>query len=161
MTIFGKSLSEYVGFQKVILGLILIVAVGRLVLSLAGVPVSVDRWLSVTAAMAIGLLYVAIRIPTSGFGSYKHLLPLLVIQGALAQIVVFIGIALAIFSGTDNIYTLPEYFGGRDGKNWGHAGAHLLLGIIVAPLVFWLVGSAILFLTKKAVSKDASARTAA
>ena len=37
MTIFGKPLSEYVSFAKVILLLILIVGVARLGLSLAGV----------------------------------------------------------------------------------------------------------------------------
>ena len=37
MTIFGKSLSEYVRFQKAILWFIAIVGLGRLALSMAGI----------------------------------------------------------------------------------------------------------------------------
>ena len=46
---FGKSLSEYVAFQKPILILIAAVWALRLVLSLAGVPVSGAQLVSVTA----------------------------------------------------------------------------------------------------------------
>lgn len=149
MKIFGKSISEYFGFQKVILWLIVIVGVCRLALSLAGVPNSTAKWLSITAVIVVGAVYCAVKVHTAGFGSYKHLLPLLVIQGALSQLIIAASIALAIFTNRDNIFSAPEYSGGGDGKNWGHAGAHLLVGFVIAPLVFWLVGSLILLVLKK------------
>ena len=43
MTIFGKSISEYYQFAKGILGLIVLVGIGRLALSLGGVPNSTSE----------------------------------------------------------------------------------------------------------------------
>lgn len=153
---FGKSLSEYVSFAKPILLLIAVVGIARLALSLGGVQTSAVKWLSVSAAMFIGLVYFAIRVYTTGFGSYKQLLPLLVIESFVAQVIVIAGIVIAIQTGKDNIFSLPEYSGGQDGKTWLHAGAHLLLGLIVGPLLFWLVGCVIMWVTKKVSPRDST-----
>ena len=157
MSIFGKPLSEYVAFAKVILLLIVIVGVARFGLSLAGVENSTVKWLSISVAMLIGLVYFAIRVHTSGFGSYKQLLALIVIQNVVAQTIIIAGIVIAIFTRRDNIFSAPEYSGGGDGKTWLHAGAHLVFGVIVGSLLAWLVGSVILFVTKKAVPRDTAA----
>jgi len=85
MIFFGKRLSEYVAFAKPFLGLILVVGIARLALSLDGVPNSTAKWISMTAVMWIGVLYYAIRVHTSGFGSYKHLLPICVLQSLAAR----------------------------------------------------------------------------
>jgi len=156
---FGKTFSEYIQFLKPILVLILIVGLARLFLSLAGAPNSTVKWLSLTVVTLLGALYCAIRVHTSGFGSYQQLLPLLVIQNALAHIISAVAIAIAILSGKDNIFSAPEYSGGGDGKTWTHAGAHLVLGIVVFSLVLWLATSLILFVTKKVA--PARARAAA
>lgn len=149
MTIFGKSFSEYVRFQKIILWLIVVVGIGRLALSLGGVPNSTAKWVSITAVMVIGAIYCALKVPISGFGGYKHLYPLLVIQDALAELIVAASIVLAILTGKENIFSAPEFSGGTDGKNWGHVGAHVLVGFVIAPIVFWLVGSLIMLITRK------------
>lgn len=154
MTIFGKRLSEYVAFCKPFLGLILVVGIARLALSLGGVPNSTAKWLSITAVIWIGVLYYSIRVHTSGFGSYKQLLPICVLQGLAAQAIVVPGIILAIFTGKDNIYSAPEFAFGGDGKTWIHVGAHLVLGTTIGPLIGWLIGCVIMFATKKLVSKD-------
>ena len=159
MTIFGKRLSEYIAFCKPFLILILVVGIARLALSLGGVPNSIARWLSITVVIWIGVLYYAIRVHTSGFGSYKQLLPICVLQSLAAQAVIVPSIILAIFTGKDNIYSVPEYSFGSDGKSWLHVAAHLLLGTTVAPLIGWLVGCLIMFATKKLVTgrKDTKA----
>jgi hypothetical protein len=149
MRIFGKSFSEYVRFQKIILWLIVVVGVGRLALSLGGVPNSTAKWVSITGVMVIGAIYCALKVPTSGFGGYKHLLPLLVIQDALAELIVAASIVLSIVTGKENIFSAPEFSGGADGKTWGHVGAHVLVGFVIAPLFFWLVGSLIMLITRK------------
>jgi hypothetical protein len=149
MTIFGKEVPEYIDFQKGILWLIVIVAVGRFGLSALGVPNSTVKWLSVTAVLMLGLVYYAIRVHTTGFGSYKQLLPLLAIQALLANVIIAAAIALAIFTGRDNIYTAPEYSGGGDGKNWFHAGAHLIFATLALTLIGWLIASGIMFFAKK------------
>lgn len=157
MTIFGKPLSEYVSFAKIFLVLIVIVGVARLGLSLAGVEDGTVKWLSITIVSLVGLVYYSIRVHTSGFGSYKQLLALIVIQSVVAQAIIIAGIVIAIFTGVDNIFSVPDYSGGVDGKTWLHAGAHLVFGVILGSLVGWLIGSVILFVTKKVAPRDASA----
>jgi hypothetical protein len=161
MTIFGKRLSEYVAFCKPFLALILIVGIVRLGLSLAGVPNSVGNWISITAVMWIGVLYYAIRVHTAGFGSYKHLLPICVLQAIAAQVIIVPGIILAILSGKDNIFSVPEHSFGGDGKTWLHVGAHLIVGTTVGPLISWLVGCVIMFATKKLVTGGRGTKAAA
>jgi hypothetical protein len=156
MTISGKPLSEYFGFAKVILVLIVIVGVARLALSLGGVGNATVKFLSISIVTLIGVVYYAIRVHTSGFGSYKELLVLIVIQSLVAQAIIIAGIAIAIFTGRDNIFSAPEYSPTADGKTWLHAGMHLIFGVIVGSLLAWAVGSVIMLITKKAVQRDAA-----
>jgi hypothetical protein len=118
MKFFGKRLSEYIAFCRPFLGLILAVGIARLVLSLAGVPPSTARWLSITATIWIGVVYYSIRVHTTGFGSYKQLLPICVLLSLTAQLVIVPAIIFAIVTGVDNIYSIPENFFGNDGKTW-------------------------------------------
>jgi hypothetical protein len=154
MTIFGKRLSEYVEFVKVFLVLVLIVGVLRLALSLGGVPNSTTRWLSMTAVVWLGVLYNSIRVYTSGFGSYKQLLPVVALPNLMSQAISIVAIVIAIYTGTDNVYSAPEAAFGQDGKTWLHAGAHLVIGTIAGSLVAWIVGCLIMLITKKAADKD-------
>ena len=161
MTIFGKTVSEYLAFQKYILLFILAVGFGRLFLSLGGVPDSTTKWLSITVVSLIGLVYYSIRVHTSGFGSYKQLLPLLFIQSVVAQGIVVVGIIIAIFTQKDNVFSAPEYSGGSDGKTWLHVAAHLIVGLIIGPLVGWLIGSFVLFIMKKIAPQNDAKRAGA
>jgi len=149
MTIFGRRLSEYFAFCRVFLILILGLGIVRLALSLSGAPNSTARWFSMTAAIWIGIVYCSIRMHTSGFGSYKQLLPVVAILNLAAQSIAAAAIAIAIFSGTDNIFSAPEFAFGADGQTWLHLGAHLLFGTTVGSLVPWLIGSGILAISRK------------
>jgi len=157
MTIFGKPLSEYFSFAKVALLLVAIVGIVRLGMSLAGVDNAMVKWLSISVAAWLALIYFAVRVHTASFGSYKELLALIVITNMVAQGIVIIGIVIAIVTKHDNIFSAPEYspnFSGApasavDGKTWFHAGAHLIFGVIVGSLIAWAVGSLILFITKR------------
>jgi hypothetical protein len=144
MKIFGKSLSEYVSFEKGFLILILVVGLARLILSLAGVPNATVKFLSLTVLTLLGLLYYSVRVYTSGFGSYKQLLPVLALQVILSNLIVISGIVLSIVTGKENIFSAPEAGGAR----WGHAFAHVL-AMIVVSLIFWGIGSLIMLLAKK------------
>jgi len=154
MTIFGKTLSQYLGFQRNVLLLILAVGLGRLILSLAGVPNSATKWLSISVVTLLGLIYYAVRVHTTGFGSYKQLLPLIFIQSIVSQAIVIAGIVISIFTHKDNVFSAPEYSGGGDGKTWLHAGAHLIVGLIAGPLLGWLIASGLLFVVKRVSPQD-------
>jgi small basic protein len=161
MTIFGKTISQYLSFQKYILMLIVIVGLARLFLSLGGVPDATTKWLSISVVALIGLVYYSIRVHTSGFGSYKQLLPLIFIQSVVAQAIIIVGIIIAIYTNKDNVFSAPEYSGGSDGKTWLHVLAHLILGTIVGPLIGWLIGCLLLFIAKKAMPESNTRKASA
>jgi hypothetical protein len=149
MTFMNKPLSAYIQFQKRILILILVVGFLRLALSLAGVPNSTVKWLSVTAVAMIGIIYCAIKVPRTGFGTYRHLFPLYWVQAVIGNSIICGAIVLAILTGTDNIYSVPEYSPTGDGRTWFHVMAHALDGLFIGPVFGWLIGSAIMFVFKK------------
>jgi hypothetical protein len=152
---FGKTVAQYLGFQKVVLALIALAFLVRLVLSMAGTPNSVARWSSVTVVLLAGVVYYGVAVYRTGFGSYRQLYPLMLFQSLLGEGLVALAIVWAILTGADNIYTAPEYSGGGDGKNWMHVVAHLVIAAVVLPLVSWGVGSLVMLVTKKAAPRSA------
>lgn len=148
MIIFGKPLSEYAAFCKWFLVLIPLTGILRLVLSLTGTPNSTVRWISMTALVWIAVVYVSVRVHTTGFGSFRHLLVLCVLLNLAAQAVAIFGIVLAILTSADNIYSAPEYSFGT-GRSWFHAVMHLLVGTTGGSLFPWFVGSIIFAVTRK------------
>lgn len=147
MTVFGKKLSEYIAFQKIVLLVIAAVGILRLALSLAGVPDATTKWLSMTAVALAAVFYYGITVHTKGFGSYRHLLPLLVIQGVVANLIVIAGILISAATGRPNIFTAPEY-GGANSPAF-HIGGHVIAGMIVGPLIGWAIASLVMLITKK------------
>jgi len=148
MTIFGKSLSEYVSFARLFLIVIPLVGLLRLGLSLQGISPDTVRWFSMTALGTIGIIYFAIRVHTTGFGSYKQLLVLIVLQSIAANAVSCLGILLAMFTGVGNIFSAPE-FSFPIGGPLGHLVAHALIATTIGSLPAWGIGSLILLITRK------------
>ena len=151
---FGKTVAQYLAFQKVVLAVIVLAFLVRFTASLAGAPNSVAKWVSVTVVLLAGVVYYGVAVHTSGFGSYKQLYPLALFQSLLGEGLVALAVALAILTGADNIYTAPEYSGGGDGKNWLHVVAHLVIGAVILPLVSWGVSSLVLLVTKKVAPRS-------
>src|SRR2546422_3667947 len=136
---FGKRISEYLGFQKVWLILIAAVGLARLGLSLAGLPDRTVMFLSMTVVGWAAVVYYGVAVHTKGFGSYKRLLPLMIFQVVLVQAIAVLGILLAI-AGFPNIYAAPQYSGppfARSPNQWNHALAHLTIGIAAPVLLGW------------------------
>lgn len=155
MTVFGKPASAYVAFSKGVALLILVAGIARLALSLGGVPNSTTRWLAMNGVLFFGTFYLAIRVHTTGFGTYKHLLPALVLPSLVLHVISITGIAIGIVTGRDNVFTSPEYAFGQDGKTLFHVGMHLVVGIPASTVVNWLMGCLILLITKKLVRRTA------
>jgi hypothetical protein len=149
--IFGKPLSEYVRFERVFLILIVVVGLARLFLSLAGMPNSTVKFLSITVLGLIGIFYYGIRVHTTGFGSYKHLLPLIVIQNVVSHGLIIAAIVLARLTHQVNIYSAPEY-GGNSSTRF-HVMGHVLIGMVAFSLVGWLVASIVMWVTKRVSGK--------
>lgn len=147
MTVFGRKLSEYVAFQKGILIAVALVGVLKLALSLAGVSDAATRWVSMTALSIAAPIYYGVAVHTKGFGSYKQLLPLIVIQSAVASAIIIVGILVSAMTGRANIFTADEYGGTTPPAL--HIGAHVVGGMIVGPLIGWLIASIVMFVTKR------------
>ena len=149
--IFGKPLSEYVRFERVFLILIVVVGLARLFLSLAGMPNATVKFLSITVVALSGIFYYGIRVHTTGFGSYKHLLPLIVIQNVVSHGLIIAAILLARLTHHPNIFSAPEY-GGNSGTRF-HILGHVLIGMVAFSLVGWLVASIVMWVTKRVSGK--------
>ena len=162
LAMFGKKVKEYVRFERWILILIVVVFALRLGLSLAGASVGgniaaldgnykATEWVSINLVLLVGILYCAIAVQTTGFGTYKHLFPLLLFQTTIAHWLIGMGIILGIVTGHNNVFTAPEHCGvcGADGLKWGHAFGHIVLVPPLVSLISWLPASAILFVTRK------------
>ena len=139
--------------------MIFVAGIARLALSLAGVPNSTAKWFSMTALGLIGVVYYAIRVHTSGFGSFKQLLVICTLQNLVAQAIAIFGIVLAIVTGAGNIFSAPEFAFGRDGKTWTHAAAHLFAGTTLGSVLPWLFGCAILAATRKLANSDSKTKS--
>jgi len=156
---FGKSLSAYVAFQRPILMLIAAVWLVRLCASLVGIPVAAAQFVSVTGVLVIGSLYYGWAVGQKGFGSFKQLYGLNLVQGIFAGVLVAAAIVLAMLTGQDNIYTIPEFYPPSagdapmgmpaSGRSLPHAVAHLVVGAVVFPILGWLVGSVVLVATRR------------
>ncbi|HEX4997680.1 MAG TPA: hypothetical protein VFY29_05620 [Terriglobia bacterium] len=148
MTIWNKSLSSYIRFAAPVALLILLVGILRLTLSLAGQPDSSTHWLSMTAIMFFGVVYLGIRVGTSGLGSYKHLLAVIAVPNTALHAVAIAGIVIGILTGHDNVFTAPEYAFGGNGRTWTHAASHATLGLVAGGVVNWIVACLFLFLAR-------------
>ena len=149
MKIFGKSLGEYITFEQIILVLVIVIGLLRLFLSLEGIPDSKVRWASVTTLMIVGAIYYGIRVHTSGFGSYKNLLPLLFIQSLVTQLVIIFGIVVGIVTGKDNIYTAHDFAGPfAEGRSGMHILGHLTVGLFVLTIIYFVLAALTMLITK-------------
>jgi hypothetical protein len=144
----AKKASDYVSFHWGILALILLAALGRLTASLAGAPPSQARWLSATAMLLAGAVWAGWRVQRAGFGAFKELYLLLLVQGLAAHPVASLGIAIGVLTGTDNVYTVPEFASPFGARTWGHALGHLVL-IPIGTVPLWLLGSLALLVSRK------------
>src|SRR5262245_53037796 len=129
---FGKKLSEYIQFVRWILILVAVAFVVRLSLSIAGTPFTETRWVSINLVLLVGLIYSSIAVHTKGFGGYKQLLGLLLVQNVFAHSLIALGIVIGIVTGRQNAFTVPEVSGGGNGATWFHAAIHPVASFIVS-----------------------------
>jgi hypothetical protein len=156
---FGKRVAEYLRFQKSWLVLIAAVGLARLGLSLAGLPDRITAILSITVVGWAAAIYYGIAVHTRGFGTYRHIVPLLVFQVLVVQTITVAGILLAI-AGYPNVYAAPEFSGppfARSANQWDHLLGHLTVGIVAPILLWWAVASLVQLVTKKVARRPAAA----
>ena len=143
---FQKPYSEYIRFQTPVLIAMAIVGLLRLGLSIAGMPDSIVKFVSVSAVGFAGIVYYGVRVRPTGFGSYRHLLPLVFNQGLVANGIAIVGIGLAVM-GMPNIYDVQEFrgpFATAETTPLQHALAHMFIGTTVGALMGWGMSSIVM-----------------
>jgi hypothetical protein len=148
MKLFGKSLGEYVRFGAGLYTLIVVVAVLRFGFFQAGATVAQVKWLSLTVLAVAGAPYFGVMAHTRGFGGYKQLLGLLIVQQTIANGLVVLAIALGMLTHETNIYTRPE-FAGPTTRPIVHLIGHIVGGIGVFSLVLWGPAALTMMITRR------------
>jgi hypothetical protein len=144
MKLFGKSLGDYLQFEKGLLIATIVIGLIRLALTLARLPDSVVTWFSMTALTLFSIVYLPVTVHRRGFGSYRHVLVLLALQIGLSSVIIAIGIGVAATTGVYNIFQADR----PNANPIAHAVQHLIGGPTIFALIFWLPASVVLFITK-------------
>jgi len=155
MAVFGKTLTDYVAFARVILIVTAVIGFIRLGLSVGGAPNNIAIWFSPNAVGFFGMFYFGIRTHTSGFGTYRHVLILLAIQILVSQSIIALGISITAVTGVENIFSVPEMSIGSN--HWVHAASHLAGGPTVGTIVQWIPASTVMFATKSMIKTPSDA----
>jgi hypothetical protein len=152
---FGKRVSEYLSFQKGVLLLMAVVGILRLGLSLAHAN-GIAFYFSITVVALAGLVYYGVAVHLRRFGSYKQLLPLVLFQTVLADVIAVIAIVLTM-AGLPNIYSAPEFnppfVTDPVHQQWLHAVAHMTIGVVLPTAIGWIMASLVLLVTKAVVRR--------
>lgn len=140
---FGKPYAEYLRFQWPLLALTAVVGLLRLVMSISGMPDSTTKYASMTVVAFISIVYYGLRVGRTGFGTYRHLLPLIFNQAFLGNAISILGIVLSAY-GMKNVYTADEFGGASFSSPMTHALGHLFIGNIVGSLIGWGLASLVM-----------------
>lgn len=142
---FGKPIAEYLRFERGMVAAIVIVGLVRLALSLAGAPVEVVKLISMTVVLLVGVVYAGVATVTRGFGTYRHLLPLLFFQAVAINGMAALAIALAGLTGQPNVFTALEYT--NLPNYWPHALGHVA-GVLIFPIALWPAAALVIWITR-------------
>jgi hypothetical protein len=143
---FGKPYSDYVRFQAPFLFAIAVVGLIRLAASIAGLSDDTVKFASMTIVFFAGVVYYGLRVGRTGFGTYRHILPLVFNQSAVFHTISIIGIALSA-NGFPNVFDTPEFRGpggSTETTALAHGLSHLIVGMTFGTLVGWGLGSAVM-----------------
>jgi hypothetical protein len=143
MIIFDKPYAEYLRYQTPLLAAIAAAGLVRLALSIAETPDAQVKYVSMTVVYFAGIAYYGLSVGRSGFGTYRHLLPLILDQSLVFHAIAILGITLSA-NGLPNVFDTPEFRGPGGSATSAalpHALSHLFIGTTLGTLVGWGLGS--------------------
>ena len=148
MRVGGHRMREHVRLLLPLFAFLALVWLLRLLLAAFGVSLAVTRIFSVTAASAVAVFLAVLLIHFHGFGGYTNVVTTSLLLNAWSQILIVIAILFAVATGTENVYTLPEFsVMGDDPMHLRHIFGHLtfmfglgtLLGAGMSCLMLWFL----------------------
>ena len=148
MRIGDHSLGEHIRLLAPLFVFIAGVWALRILLHEMGVLHALVHVLSITVASSIALLLAVVLIHVRGFGSYPSVVVSTVLLVAWAQILIVLAILFSVVTGTENIFTLPEFsMATDDPRHIKHIVGHLtfalgggaLIGSAFGCLILWML----------------------
>lgn len=143
---FGKSFSAYVAFLRPVLIAMVGVGVARLALSATGID-GAARLASTTAVTLFGIVYCGLRVQSTGFGGFKQLYALMLVQSVVYNLISAAGVVAAAV-GIPNLYAAAEF---SNMPNYvPHILGHVVGGLTIVPIATWILASLVLVLARAA-----------
>jgi hypothetical protein len=153
---FGKPVSEYLALQKWWLVALVILGLSRIALSIGGPPSPAVRWGTSTNLLGYAAaVYYGVAGYRRGY-LFKQLYPLVLFHVIVFHALAILGILLTI-AGYPNLYATPEVTAFPN--QWWHIGAHLTIGMAIAPLFGWALASLAMLVTRAVSPRRAAATT--
>ncbi|MGH9463272.1 MAG: hypothetical protein ACRD1X_18865 [Vicinamibacteria bacterium] len=145
MSLWGKNLSDYLHFVRtgiVVILVILVMGVIRFIVGASGVPYDrATHLVSMTIVTLLAALIYGQRARASGFGGYRHLLPLAILLAATMYGFIIVAILVEGLSGIHGYFHSPG--AGQAPAGMG-IGDHIVGQLMVMPIsavVLWGVSS--------------------
>jgi hypothetical protein len=152
MKISGHGLRDHFRLLAPLLGLLTGVWVLRLILGAAGAPQWLTGLFSMTAVAPLSVFFAVFLIHVRRFGNYPNVVVASLILNTWSQLLIIAAILFSVLTGTENIYTIPEYsIPGDDPDHRRHIYGHLTIGIGISTLTGAALGCLLLWLLRKMV----------
>ena len=149
MKINGFRLRDHLRLLAPLFGLIAAVWALRLVLAAIGASRWVLSMCSVSVAGPVALLLAVLLIHTRHFGSYTNVVASAFLLAFCQQGLIIAAIAFATLTGTQNVYSAPEFSFGLTPLR--HILSHLTFGIGLGTLSGSAMGCLLLWMLRKFV----------
>jgi hypothetical protein len=121
----------------------------RIIVAAAKSPHWVTRVTSVTTAVAVTVLLAVLLIHYKRYGGYASVVVAALLLNLWSQLLVVAAILFSYSTGSENVYSAPEYsLPGDELPHLKHAYAHLTFGVAVGTLVGAIFGCLLLALLR-------------
>lgn len=152
MKIGGHRIREHIRLLAPLFILIAAVWLIRLVLGAAGFSHGFVRAISVTGVSAFAILLATLLIHARRFGSYSSVVVSSLLLMIWSQLLVVLAIVFSVMTGTENIFTAPEFsIPGDDTYHIRHIIGHLTFGVGLGTLSGAATGCLLLWMLRTLV----------
>lgn len=149
MKIGKHGLRDHLRLLAPLFGLIAGVWALRIIVAAAKSPHWVTRVTSVTTAVAVTVLLAVLLIHYKRYGGYASVVVAALLLNLWSQLLVVAAILFSYSTGSENVYSAPEYsLPGDELSHLKHVYAHLTFGVAVGTLVGAIFGCLLLALLR-------------
>jgi hypothetical protein len=148
MKVGGHRMREHARLLAPLFGLIFAIWLLRLVVGSMDASPRILTVLSVTGATSLSMLLAAALIHFRQFGSYPNVVVSSFLLALFAQALIIGAVVVAVITGTENIFTAPQFSVPNDPHHIKHIVGQLTFGIGSGTLLGSATGCLILFLLR-------------